>query len=112
MDGDKDVSIAQVFHFPVDDLVRAYCGQDDRHDRRFWMDGREYIRLGYVYLLVYAAVHFACVSFSPAAKSMARLFVESPAIRGYFLDVLEQSHALVGAINTGWGPYYLLEDPN
>ena len=107
----QDASIAWVFRFPVDDHIRAYNRQNDNFDLLFWLDGREYIRLGYVYLFVNAGVRFARVSFLPASRDMARLFENSPTIRGYFLDVLDQSNALGGAIE-GWGVYCLLEDPS
>lgn len=107
-----DVPATWDFLFSVDPQIREYC--EDRRlwwDCVFWKDDLAYARIEGISMNVVMGMRFAAVTFSPMNNKLSWLLVESPTIRGYFLQVLCKANALAAVYDTEGGSLSLLEDP-
>jgi hypothetical protein len=99
-----------VLRFPNDGVVGPYF---ERHHGG--ADPRRIgpiVEIGYIYLWVHLGHRYSELAFTAATSTMSLLFLESPSIRGQFLNLLHGAGGLAGVFDIETDEFPILSDPD
>ena len=103
---DRWTLFAAIFWMPLDGAGRDVLANSDRPGAEEKeggalrsRDGREEVRVGYVYVTVGVGTRFTLVTLSPATSGMSRLFEASEAVRGWLWGFAERSGGVLALLD-------------